>query len=112
MENGKIIIVDELERSLHPSLVELIVKFFHNPEINRGNAQLIFNTHDVNLLSLELFRRDQIWFTEKNSEKGATDLYPLDDFSVRKKENIQKGYLNGRYGAIPFVATGNSLWED
>lgn len=112
MENGKIIIVDELERSLHPSLVELIVKFFHNPEINKGNAQLIFNTHDVNLLSLELFRRDQIWFTEKNSEKGATDLYPLDDFSVRKKENIQKGYLNGRYGAIPFVATGNSLWED
>ena len=100
-ENGKTIIVDELERSLHHSLVEMIIKFFNDPEINKGNAQLIFNTHDTNLLSLNLFRRDQIWFAEKNSEKGTTDLYPLDDFSVRKAENIQKGYLNGRYGAIP-----------
>ena len=111
-ENGKILVIDEIERSLHPSLVEMIIKFFHNPEINKGNAQLIFNTHDTNLLSLEIFRRDQIWFAEKNAEKGTTDLYPLDDFSVRKTENIQKGYLNGRYGAIPFVAMGNSLWEE
>lgn len=111
-ENGKIIIIDELERSLHPSLVEMIIKFFHNPEINKGNAQLIFNTHDTNLLSLDLFRRDQIWFAEKDPKKGATELYPLDDFSVRKTENIQKGYLNGRYGAIPFVATGDSLWQE
>ena len=111
-EKGKVIIVDELERSLHHSLVEMIIKFFNDPEINIGNAQLIFNTHDTNLLSLSLFRRDQIWFAEKNSEKGTTDLYPLDDFSVRKTENIQKGYLNGRYGAIPFVAIGSGLWED
>lgn len=111
-EKGKIIIIDELERSLHPSLVEMIIKFFHNPEINKGNAQLIFNTHDTNLLSLDLFRRDQIWFAEKNPKKGATELYPLDDFSVRKTENIQKGYLNGRYGAIPFVVTGDSLWQE
>lgn len=90
----------------------MIIKFFNDPEINKGNAQLIFNTHDTNLLSLCLFRRDQIWFAEKNSEKGTTDLYPLDDFSVRKTENIQKGYLNGRYGAIPFVAIGSGLWED
>lgn len=111
-ERGKIIIIDEIERSLHPSLVEMIIKFFHNPEINKGNAQLIFNTHDTNLLSLDLFRRDQIWFAEKDPKKGATELYPLDDFSVRKTENIQKGYLNGRYGAIPFVATGDSLWQE
>ena len=111
-ENGKILGVDEIERSLHPSLVEMIIKFFHNPEINKGNAQLIFNTHDTNLLSLDLFRRDQIWFAEKDPKKGATELYPLDDFSVRKTENIQKGYLNGRYGAIPFVATGDSLWQE
>ena len=111
-ENGKILVIDEIERSLHPSLVEMIIKFFHNEEINKGNAQLIFNTHDTNLLSLEIFRRDQIWFAEKKPEKGATDLYPLDDFPVRKTENIQKGYLNGRYGAIPFVAMGNSLWEE
>lgn len=110
-ENGKVIIIDEIERSLHPNLVEMIINFFHNPEINKGNAQLIFNTHDTNLLSLEMFRRDQIWFVEKDSKKGATELYPLDDFSVRKSENIQKGYLNGRYGAIPFVAMGDSLWE-
>ena len=110
-EKGKILIIDEIERSLHPSLVEMIIKFFHNPEINKENAQLIFNTHDTNLLSLDLFRRDQIWFAEKDPKKGATELYPLDDFSVRKTENIQKGYLNGRYGAIPFVATGDSLWQ-
>ena len=110
-ERGKIFAIDEIERSLHPSLVEMIIKFFHNPEINKGNAQLIFNTHDTNLLSLDLFRRDQIWFAEKDPKKGATELYPLDDFSVRKTENIQKGYLNGRYGAIPFVATGDSLWQ-
>ena len=111
-ENGKILVIDEIERSLHPSLVEMIIKFFHNEEINKGKAQLIFNTHATNLLSLNIFRRDQIWFAEKDPKKGATDLYPLDDFSVRKTENIQKGYLNGRYGAIPFVVEGNSLWED
>lgn len=111
-ERGKIFGIDEIERSLHPSLVEMIIKFFHNSEINKGNAQLIFNTHDTNLLSLDLFRRDQIWFAEKDPKKGATELYPLDDFSVRKTENIQKGYLNGRYGAIPFVATGDSLWQE
>ena len=111
-ERGKIIIIDEIERSLHPSLVEMIIKFFHSSKINKGNAQLIFNTHDTNLLSLDLFRRDQIWFAEKDPKKGATELYPLDDFSVRKTENIQKGYLNGRYGAIPFVATGDSLWQE
>lgn len=110
-EKGKVFGIDEIERSLHPSLVEMIIKFFHNPKINKGNAQLIFNTHDTNLLSLDLFRRDQIWFAEKDPKKGDTKLYPLDDFSVRKTENIQKGYLNGRYGAIPFVAEGDCLWQ-
>ena len=111
-EKGKVIIIDEIDKSLHPLLVKFIINLFHNDQINKNNAQLIFNTHDTNLLSLNTFRRDQIWFTEKESKKGATDLYPLDDFSVRKTENIQKGYLNGRYGAIPFVVEGNSLWED
>ena len=105
-EKGKVIIIDEIDRSLHPLLVEFIIKLFHNSEINKNNAQLIFNTHDTNLLSLNNFRRDQIWFTEKEPKKGTTDLYPLDDFSVRKTENIQKGYLNGRYGAIPFLDKG------
>lgn len=102
-EEQKVIIVDELEKSLHPTLVEYIINIFNNQEINKANSQLIFSTHAINLLDLDIFRRDQIWFTEKNSETGITELYPLDDFSVRKTENIQKGYLNGRYGAIPFI---------
>lgn len=112
LKNGEILVVDELDKSLHPFLVKYIVSLFNSEEYNKKGAQLIFNTHDTNLLSLDLFRRDQIWFTEKNSENGETDLYPLDDFSVRKLENIQKGYLNGRYGAIPFISTGDGLWEE
>ena len=102
-EKTKIIIVDELERSMHPALVEFIVKLFNNKDINKANSQLIFTTHATNLLNLEILRRDQIWFTEKNPDNGISELYPLDSFSVRKDENIQKGYINGRYGAIPFI---------
>lgn len=112
LKEGKMLIVDELDKSLHPFLVKYIVKLFNSAEYNKNGAQLIFNTHDTNLLSLNLFRRDQIWFTEKDYKKGATDLYPLDDFPVRKTENIQKGYLNGRYGAIPFIAMGENLWPE
>lgn len=99
----KVVVVDELEKSMHPALVEFIIKLFNNKEINKANSQLIFTTHATNLLNLDLFRRDQIWFTEKNPINGVSDLYPLDSFSVRKNENIQKGYINGRYGAIPFI---------
>lgn len=111
-ENNKIIVVDELERSMHPALVEFIIKLFNNKEINKANSQLIFTTHATNLLNLELLRRDQIWFTEKNPENGISDLYPLDSFSVRKDENIQKGYINGRYGAIPFIKDVDLWLED
>lgn len=111
-EKGRTIVIDEIDKSLHPMLVEFIIKLFHNSQINKNNAQVIFNTHDTNLLSLECFRRDQIWFAEKESKTGATEIYPLDDFSVRKSENVQKGYLNGRYGAIPFLTTDNSLWKN
>lgn len=102
-EKTKVIVVDELEKSMHPSLVEFIVKLFNNKDINKVNSQLIFTTHATNLLNLKLLRRDQIWFTEKNPYNGVTELYPLDSFSVRKDENIEKGYINGRYGAIPFI---------
>lgn len=108
----RVLIVDELEKSLHPSLVEYIIKIFNNPNINKANSQLIFTTHAVSLLDLDLLRRDQIWFAEKNPMNGVTDLYPLDDFSVRKDENIQKGYINGRYGAIPFIGNGIDLWRE
>ena len=78
----------------------------------KGKTQLIINTHDTNLLSLNMFRRDQIWFVEKNPNNGASDLYSLADFSVRKEENIQKGYLNGQYGAVPYVSLGDDfIWK-
>lgn len=112
LKNGKELIIDELDRSLHPFLVEYVVKIFNSEKFNKNGAQLIFNTHDTNLLNLSLFRRDQIWFTEKDYKKGATDLYPLDDFPVRKTENVEKGYLNGKYGAIPFIALGEQLWPE
>lgn len=112
LEKGSVMIIDELDKSLHPLLVNYIVKLFNNPEINKKGAQLIFNTHDTNLLSLTIFRRDQIWFTEKNYKNGSTDIYPLDEFPVRKNENIQKGYLNGRYGAIPFISIGDDFWQE
>lgn len=111
-ESTKIIIVDELERSMHPSLVEFIIKLFNNKDINKANSQLIFTTHATNLLNLELLRRDQIWFTEKNPDNGVSKLYSLDSFSVRKDENIQKGYINGRYGAIPFIKDIDLWLED
>ena len=75
-------------------------------EINKNGAQLIFNTHDVYLLDLDRFRRDQIYFVEKDNSTGITDLYSLDEFSPKKTENIGKGYLQGRYGAIPMVGLG------
>lgn len=103
LDNGKVLVIDEFDKSLHPFIVKYIVEIFNDLEINKKGAQLIFNTHDTNLLDLELLRRDQIWFTEKNSEDGSTTIYPLDDFSVRKTENVEKGYLLGRYGAIPFL---------
>ena len=111
-EKTKIIIVDELEKSLHPTLVKYIIKLFNNEKLNTKNSQLIFTTHAISLLSLDLFRRDQIWFTEKDVLTGNSDLYPLDSFSVRKEENIEKGYINGRYGAVPFIKDIDSWLEE
>lgn len=112
IDNGKVLFVDEFDKSLHPFIVKYIVNLFNDPEVNKKNAQLIFNTHDTNLLDLELLRRDQIWFTEKNPNNGESDLYPLDDFSVRKSENVEKGYLLGRYGAVPFLVNSFDDFKD
>ena len=103
LDNGKVLFIDEIDRSLHPFVVSYLISLFSS---NRNNgAQLIFTTHDTSQLSLERFRRDQIYFTEKNPDSGVSDLYSLGDFEkpVRKDENIQKKYLQGRYGAIPYV---------
>ncbi len=102
LESGGVLCVDELNSSLHPLLALELVRVFNDRERNPLNAQMIFNTHDTNLLDSSLLRRDQIWFTEKDSG-GATHLYPLSDFKPRKNENLERGYLQGRYGAIPFL---------
>lgn len=102
-ESGKTLILDEIDKSMHPSLVKFIMNLFRSPDINKSGAQLIVTTHETGILTLDMFRRDQIYFTEKDSKTGVTDLYSLDEFSVRKTENIEKGYLMGRYGAIPFL---------
>lgn len=102
LHQGGILVIDELDTSLHPLLVEALVKIFHNPATNPRNAQLIFNTHDVTLLDLTLFRRDQIWFAEKD-RNGETTLYSLLEYKPRNDEAILKGYLSGRYGAVPFI---------
>lgn len=99
--DGKVLIVDELNTNLHPHLSRSLVELFQSPEHNPRGAQLIFTTHDTTLLDPSLFRRDQVWFTEKDSG-GATRLYALSDFHPRKDEPLQRGYLAGRYGAIPF----------
>lgn len=103
LNNGLVVLVDELNNSLHTHLVRQLIQLFHNPETNPRGAQLVFTTHDTNQLSQEIFRRDQVWFCEKN-EQQATKLYPLTDFSARKgRENLEAAYLSGRYGAVPFV---------
>ncbi|HVA45798.1 MAG TPA: ATP-binding protein [Pirellulales bacterium] len=112
--SGGVLVVDELERSLHPSLARQIVLQFNDPAKNHRNAQLICTTHDTNLLGSTLgepaLRRDQVWLTEKSPE-GGSELYPLTDYQPRKGENIERGYLQGRYGAIPFL--GNwSIWRE
>lgn len=101
LKNGRLLIVDELDSSLHPLLVRRLVHMFHNPELNPHGAQLLFTTHDTSLLDRTVFRRDQIWFTEKDRDQ-ATRLYPLSDFGPRETEAWEKGYLIGRYGAVPF----------
>lgn len=103
--NGITVFIDELEASLHPLLTRELVKFIQDPENNETGAQLIFVTHDTTLLDPELFRRDQIWFTEKD-DSGSTNLYSMSDYKERrprKGEAMQKGYLSGRYGAVPIL---------
>jgi AAA15 family ATPase/GTPase len=104
LEQGRVIGIDELESSLHPLITRFLVSLFNNPEMNPKPAQLIFTTHDTNLLDNDWLRRDQIWFVEKDNNQ-STRLYPLSDFSPRKKEALQKGYLQGRYGALPYISS-------
>lgn len=102
LKKGMPLFVDELDGSLHPLLCNHLIRLFNDTASNPRDAQLIFNTHDTNLLSSGILRRDQVWFTEKNDD-ASTHLFPLSDFRPRRTENLENGYLLGRYGAIPFV---------
>ncbi len=102
LDKGMVLVVDELGSSLHPLLVRRLVELFQNSRFNKKGAQLIFTSHDTSLLDQDLFRRDQIWFVEKDRDQ-ASKLYPLSDFSPRKNEALERGYLMGRYGALPFL---------
>jgi hypothetical protein len=105
LEKGNIVFVDEIETSLHPMLVKELLKLLFCEKNNPKGAQIIFTTHNPVLLDINLIRRDQVWFTEKDPS-GATHLYPLTDYQPRNGEALAKGYLAGRYGGIPFIPEG------
>lgn len=110
LDEGNLVIIDELDASLHTFAAAQILALFENPKINRNGAQLIATTHDTNLLSLSRLRRDQIWFCEKD-ETGASHLFALSDIKSRPTDNFEQGYLEGRYGAIPYSGDLVALFE-
>ena len=109
LRNGGVLLVDELDSRLHPTMTRWLVGMFNSTESNPKSAQLVFATHDTNLLDKGSFRRDQIWFAEKD-QREATDLYSLFDFKgVRNDAAFERNYLDGRYGAIPFLNAAQCL---
>jgi AAA15 family ATPase/GTPase len=112
LSTGGIIIVDELDNSLHPKLVKYLVMLFTHPKTNPKNAQLIFATHEVTLLDRDLFRTDQIWFTEKN-DWGETELFSVQDFEgVREDVPFEKWYMAGKFGGLPNLADIESIFGE
>lgn len=116
IKKGKVLVVDELTSKLHPLLTQAIIEAFHQSHRETGSdealpsqAQLIFVSHDTGILKNQLFRRDQIWFTQKN-EYGATNLYSLEEYSIRKDASFDKDYIMGKYGAVPFISGIESLF--
>ena len=111
LRKGSILVVDELDSKLHPFLCKYLIDMFNNPEINKSNSQLVFTTHNSSLLNQDIFRRDQIWFTEKDAKYGNTNIFSLLEFKQRKDVNIEKGYLAGRYVAVPFIKNIESVFS-
>jgi AAA15 family ATPase/GTPase len=105
LKKGYTVCIDELETSMHPIMVRELLKLFFNEATNPNNAQLIFTTHNPLLLDTTLIRRDQIWLTDKDSV-GEAHLYPLTDYKPRGQESLMRGYMAGRYGAVPFIPDG------
>lgn len=106
LTHGGVLIVDELNTTLHPLVTRELISMFSTPSINKGKAQLIFSTHDTNVLAGKALRRDQIWFAEKD-RVGATHIYSMAEIKVRKDENLESGYLAGKFGAIPYFGSLN-----
>ncbi len=106
IQNDLVYVVDEIERSIHPIMIKDIMQKLSENENARG--QIVFTTHESGLLDQRIFRPDEIWFAQKDAEQ-ATQLYPLSDFNVHKTANIENGYLNGRYGGIPFLSNLKDL---
>jgi uncharacterized protein len=102
LKDGKVLVLDEITTSLHTHLAQRLVTLFTNKESNPNGAQLLFSTHDTNLLSPGLLRRDEVWLTEKSSE-GATTVSALSDYKTKITDNIERGYLQGRFGAVPYL---------
>lgn len=114
LDQGSVLLVDELDSSLHPTLAAEVVRVFQDPGSNPRGAQLIFTTHDATLLGSEVLdrplNRDQVWITVKQ-RSGETELYPLTEAKPRKEENLERGYLRGRYGGVPRVTAGKMVRE-
>lgn len=111
LRRGRVLIIDELDARLHPLITRAIIALFNSPESNPHHAQLIFATHDTNLLDRRYFRRDQVWFTEKD-RRGATQLYSLAEFRVRNDASYGRDYIRGKYGAVPYLGQLERLADE
>ena len=103
LNRGGVLLVDELERELHPRLVNFVVAKFQSKKSNTNGAQIIFTTHNTELMNLEIMRKDQIYFVDKKRTDGSSKLYSVTDFNTKTADNIRKGYLAGKYGATPDI---------
>ncbi len=111
LKHGRVLFIDEFDARLHPLITLALIDLFNSPQSNPRNAQLLFATHDANLLSSKVFRRDQVWFTEKD-KFGATHLHSLAEYKVRNDASFDSDYIRGKYGAIPFVGDLRRLLGD
>ena len=103
LNKGGVLIIDEIEKELHPMLVDFVVAKFQSKQSNPNGAQLIFTTHNTELMNMEILRKDQLYFADKSSEDGTSELYSISEFGTRTTDNIRKGYLLGKYGATPDI---------
>ena len=110
LKESEVVVIDEIERSIHPSVIKELIRLISKDD--KMNGQLIFSTHETCLLDQDILRTDEIWFAQKNLS-GATQLYSLSDFNVHSTANVENGYLNGRYGGIPFMNDLKTLhWDE